>query len=191
MSSAVDIANQALLMLGSLPIISFDDETVEASACKTLYPTAKKQILRSYPWRCATKYSRLAKLAEVPIDPNWKYAFAIPDDSLRILKITETGQYGTSDLKWTVEGKKVLTQVDNVAAQHIFEVSEPRMDVHVEMALVARMAVDLAYTLTASNSREAQMASLYEQKLNEARVTDRQEASHEKFKITTLDRVRR
>ena len=177
-------------MLGSLPIISFDDESVEASACKTLYPTAKKQILRSFPWRCATKVERLAKLATEPVDPKWEYLFAQPDNALRILRIF-VGDDINSDTAWEVQGQNILTREDGALCQFIFEVPEPQLDVHVEMALVARLATDLSYTLTASQNREASMYQLAQEKLNEARITDRQEASHTGFRIDKLDRVRR
>jgi hypothetical protein len=190
MSSSVDICNQALLMLGSLPIISFDDESVEASTCKTLYPTAKKQVLRSFPWRCATKTERLARLSKTPENPDWQYMFAQPDDALRILRVVQVGDLG-GEIAWVVEGQNVLTNHANIVAEVIWNLSEPQLDVHVEMALVARLAMDLSYTLTASQNREASLYQLYNEKLNEARITDRQEASHRKFRIDTLDRVRR
>jgi hypothetical protein len=191
MSSSVDICNQALLMLGSLPIISFDDESVEASACKTLYPTAKKQLLRSYPWRCATTVEKLAQLAEEPTDPAWRYAFAVPENTVRTIEILGLGHPQGPPIPWVLEGKKILSNNENIAARIIKEISEPDLDVHVEMALVARMALDLSYTLTASQNRETSLYQQYMEKLNEARTTDRQEASHKKFRIDTLDRVRR
>ena len=194
MSSAVDICNQALLMLGSLPIISFDDETVESSSCKTLYPTAKAQVLRSYPWRCATVVETLALRAESPVDPSWQYSFAIPDDSLRVLEIlqvTDSNKTVAYRPPWAVEGKSLMCNDTNIAARYIKNIAEPQLDVHVEMALVGRIAVDLSYTLTASSSREAQLQQMFDLKLNEARITDRQEASHTSFKINKLDAVRR
>ena len=62
MSSQVDIANQALIQLGALPIVSFMDESVEAQAVRVVYDPAKQQILRSYDWNCAAKSASLANL---------------------------------------------------------------------------------------------------------------------------------
>ena len=190
MSSSVDISNQALLMLGAQPIVSFDDQTVEANALQVLYEPAKAQVLRSYPWRCATKNATLAQLAGDPIPPEWSYAFALPDDSLRILGVYSLDQV-RSEAAWTLEGRSILTRQANVAARYVYDIEEPLLDGHVEMALAAKLALDLSYTLTGSNNRETAMYQLYDQKLNEARVTDRQEASHRKFRIEQLDTVRR
>ena len=191
MSSKVEIVNQALLMLGALPIISFDDESVEAAACKTLYPTAKKQTLRSYPWRCATKSASLAQLVDEPIQPEWKFLYALPDNCLRVISVFNEADLYINEVAWEVQGKRLLTRSDNIAITYIVDLTEQQLDVHVEMALVARVAVDLSYTLTASSGREAALYQQYQEKLNEARVTDRQEASHANIRIDTLDRVRR
>ena len=191
MSSAVDIANQSLLQLGSSQIISFDDESVEASACKALYPVAKKQVLRSYPWRCATRVETLALSSTTPVDPTWSYQYAVPSDSLRILEAMVVSDEGYFSPNWVIEGGFIMTSQKNIAARFIKNIPEPELDVHVEMALAAKLAMDLSYSLTASQSREASLYQMYETKLNEARITDRSEGSHKKFKITTLDIVRR
>lgn len=191
MSSPVDLSNQALLMLGASPIVSFSDGTVEANALSVIYTPAKHQVLRSYPWRCATKTVKLAQLADAPVDPRWQFAFAVPEKSLRIIDIIVAQNQFARKPEWTVEGKTVLTDIDNVVANYIEDLDEPLMDVHVQMALVAKLAADLSYTLTASNTRVGDLHTLYEQKLNEARTTDRQEATHKVFKITGLATVRR
>jgi hypothetical protein len=191
MSSAVDIVNQALLQLGSTQIISFDDELVEASAAKALYPTAKKQVLRSYPWRCATANERLALSAKAPIDPAWEYQHAIPDDSIRIIQVMSVADSVGFHPSWVIEGEFIMSNEKNISAKYIRNISEPKLDAHVEMAIIARVAFDMCYTLTASQSLQTSLYQLYEAKLNEARITDRQEGSHKKFQIDALDVVRR
>jgi hypothetical protein len=191
MSSSVDIANQALLMLGAAPVVSFDDGTVEAGALQVIYEPAKKQVLRSYPWRCATRTETLAQLVDQPVDPRWDFQFSIPDKCLRVLDVVIADNKFGRNLAWTIEGKRVLANFENIAANYILDIEEPEMDVHVEMAVAAKVAADLSYTLTASNSRVGDLHTLYEQKLNEARTTDRQEASHKVFNIDQLAYVRR
>jgi hypothetical protein len=190
MSSAVDIANQALLMLGARPIVSFEDDTTEANALKVLYPASKGQVLRAYPWRCATKTATLATLADPPVNTEWTHAQAVPEDSIRIIRVIEAAYPNNPSPDWTVEGRTVLTKIANVVCEYIYDVPEPQMDFHVQMALAAKVAVDLSYTLTASGPRESQLAQMFEAKLEEARTTDRQEASHKTFTIDQLTTVR-
>jgi hypothetical protein len=190
MSSAVDISNQALVMLGASPIVSFEDKTIEANALKVVYGPAKEQILRSYPWRCAMKTATLAQLEDAPISPDWAFAWAWPEDAIRIVRIFE-GQYPHNEWpEWEVRGRHIYTKRAGVIAEYVYDVPEPYLDAHVEMALAAKIAVDLSYTLTASNAREQGLNSLFQLKIQEARTTDRQEASHKRFYIDKLSRVR-
>lgn len=190
MSSKVDIVNQGLVLLGARPVISLDDESTEAAVAKVLYEPAKRQVLRDYPWRCATKVATLATLAEKPIDPNYHYQHAWPADCLRVLNIIELGYPNNPDPEWVVEDSKILTVKNNIAARYIYEISEPQMDAMFEKALAVKMALDMCYSLTASNQRETQLAGMYAGNLEEARIVDRQEGSHKTFSIDQLTRVR-
>ena len=177
-------------MLVAKPIDSFYDGQVEANALQVLYGPAKGQVLRSYPWRCASKTVTLATLADQPVNPDWAFAHAWPEDAIRIVKVFELQYPHNPEPEWVVEGRTILTKTDNVAAQYIYDTPEPHLDVHVEMALAAKLALDMSYTLTASNTRESNLYSMFQEKMQEARTTDRQEGSHVKFRIDTLSRVR-
>ena len=178
-------------MLGANPIVSFEDQSVEANALNTVYEPAKSQVLRSYPWRCATKSATLAELADAPVNPLYDYAFAWPDDAIRILQIRIAGDQYKNDFMWETEGRTVLANYQGLMASYIYDIPEPQLDAHIEMALAAKLASDLCYTLTGSNSREGTLYQLFGEKLNEARTTDRQEASHKVFIIDNLQQVRR
>lgn len=193
MSSKVAIYNQALLLIGAEPIVNFSAEpgaTVEEMVGATMYEPIKSQLLRSYPWRCATKTARLARLADAPVDPNWNIAFAWPNDAIRILSVMPADSRSYAETAWEVEGQTVLTIEDNMVAKYIYDIPEPQLDAHVEMALVAQLAMDTAYAFTAAQGRESALAQMYANKLSEARTTDRQESSHKKFRTDTLTAVR-
>ena len=108
MSSQVDIANQALMMLGASPIVSFDDGSTEAVAVNTLYKPAKSQVLRSYPWRCATSAATLALLEDPPVNPMYEYAYAWPENAIRILDIKQALNFSARALRWVTQGRTVL-----------------------------------------------------------------------------------
>lgn len=190
MPSAIDISNQALVLLGALPIVSFDDETTEANVLSIMYETSKAQFLRDYPWRAATKYATLAKSVDKPLDPDWDWIFAWPDDAVRILKIVGANYPNDPMPGFKSVGQEIYTRTDGVAAEYIYDIPEPEMDALMSGALADRLAMDLSYTITGSNTRESNMAGRYERKLEEARIVDRQEASHVTFRISTLTDVR-
>ena len=188
MSSAVDIANQALLMLGAKPVISFDDDTPEAAALKTLYTPTKRMLLRMYDWNCSIRTVTVARLNEDHL--NWDFVHAIPDNCLRVIEVINQSNYGFRSEDWDIEGKKILSNNAEPIIRGTFVISEPEMDSHVERALVMAVARDLAYAITADNAREGSMDALFEKALMEARTTDAQERSHKVIRIDKLDALR-
>src|SRR6185312_15087672 len=100
MPSDTDIANQALIMLGSAPINSLNDSSNQGISVKTLYYAARDGLLREIPWNFARKQVALSQLAAVPINldilPNvsgpgnivYTGAFALPLDFLRMYRFS-------------------------------------------------------------------------------------------------------
>ena len=194
MSSAVDIYNQALLMIGENPIVNFDSTDDATNAQKVgaiMYGPIKEQVLRSYPWRSAYKQATLAQLADKPIDPQWDFAFAWPEDALRIVGLVSTTYPHREVITWEVQGRTILTRSQSsVVARYIYDVPEPQMDALLEEALAAKLAMDICYTFNASPERYGQLSNMFAAKLSEARTVDRQEGSHKTFRTDQLTAVR-
>ncbi len=101
MASDVDIANTALGHLGAraqISSISPPDGTVEAGYCARFYPIARRELLEAYPWPFATTR---VQLAEVP-NPSttWGYAYALPSDCLKPLRVLSLQDVATANLLW-------------------------------------------------------------------------------------------
>lgn len=92
MASIVDICNTALAHLGSDAVISAidpPDGSTEAGYCKRFYPIARRRLIESFAWPFATKR---VLLAEVTNDSDvWAYAYAVPADCLRPIRILTAG----------------------------------------------------------------------------------------------------
>ena len=194
MSSSVDIANQALMMVGSKPIVSFEDNTTEANIMATAYQQTKASVLRMHEWGCSTKVETLALLEAAPTDTYWHYAYAMPKQAIRITDVFTNGIDYYNRREWQVEvqdeSKVIVSRIPNAIARFTYDVPESRLDAHVEALLVARLAFDFAYALTGSNTRESNLGSIYMERLKEARTTDNLEGSHTGFRIDTLQNVR-
>ena len=61
MPSNIDIASNALILIGDNPINSFDEPGAGAQAAAALYPETKKRLLSEHPWGFALKQQRLNK----------------------------------------------------------------------------------------------------------------------------------
>jgi hypothetical protein len=193
MSSKVDIANQALTRLGANRIISFDDDTTEADVMNVTYEPTKRAFLRSYPWNCASRRAKLAQLAEPPVN-EYKYAFALPEDSIKIYDVF-AGDYllvreGSERSEFRIEGKKLLTNHTNIIVLYTYDINESLMDAHVERAFVAKLAADCCYPIQGSPGNQQTWIQLAELEMVEARTTDNLESGTEIFTTSRLNNVR-
>lgn len=83
----VDICSQALALIRANSISSFQEDSEEAKTCSLLYDSFVKDIFSRYPWSFATKIQVLSRLAIDPEDTKYKYAYAMPNDWLRVLAV--------------------------------------------------------------------------------------------------------
>lgn len=88
MASIVQICNMALSHIGAGPLISSispPDGSVEAGYCATFYDIARTELLEPGTWSFALKRATLAPVTNA--SEVWTYAYALPSDCLRALRI--------------------------------------------------------------------------------------------------------
>ncbi|MAN64596.1 MAG: hypothetical protein CMI60_21915 [Parvibaculum sp.] len=166
----VSISNRALTLLGAQPITSLADDTKEARACNRMYEQSRNQVLRGHPWNFAVKRVALAADTTAPVY-EYTNAFTWPSDCLRVVEVDTTEN-------WIIEGRKI---VSNAAAPlnivYVSEVEDPTLfDALFAETFALRLAADIAYEITASQTVLSNMETLYTTKLAEARRVDAQEA---------------
>jgi len=102
-SSWVDVANSALVKIGTGIISGFNDLNKAEKLTKVRYPFARDVVLRMHPWNCATNRVTSAPLTS-PVPPfEYDYYHAQPADCLRILNI------GPDGVDYKVEGRMIAT----------------------------------------------------------------------------------
>ena len=92
MASKIEIYNMALMHVGSTSkVASVDEQSMEAIACGTFYPTALDALLayKSADWGFATKSVVLADIGNPPT--NWMFRYAYPNDCVRAVGIVIPG----------------------------------------------------------------------------------------------------
>ena len=190
MSSQVDLANEALLLLGANTITSFTDNDSNAVLVNRFFPSERDAVLRSHRWNCAITTKNLASLAETPL-MDWEYKFTLPPDPycLRILDVrTVTGDI---KLEHEVQGRQLLTEeaaVDITYVQRLEDISQ--FDSLLYQALVFRMAWKLAFPIMRSHTVMGQMGQMYEAVVREARTIDSQEGTPETIETHTITELR-
>ena len=169
----VSISNRALTLLGAQPITSLEDDTKEARAANRMYLQSRDQVLRGHPWNFAMKRAALAANTTAPVF-EYTNAYDWPADCLRIVEVDTTE-------KWIIEGRQIVT--DDGAPLNIVYVSQvtdpTKFDALFVETYALRLAADIAYDITASQTVMSNMEELYARKLPEARLIDAQEAQPE------------
>lgn len=110
MTSAVDIANNALANIGARSTIaSLTEDSNEARAVNLQYPDTLQKLLRAAPWNFARKFINMSLLKALPgtpentatpadgywhesyPPPGWLYSYAYPSDALMVRYIMGQG----------------------------------------------------------------------------------------------------
>ena len=190
MGSKVDLANEALLLLGANTITSFTDNDSNAVLVNRFYDSERDALLRSHRWNCAITTANLASLVCTPLI-DWKYKFTLPTDPycLRVLDVrTVTGDI---KLDFEIQGRELLTEESTIDITYIQRLEDAtHFDALFYQALVYRLAWKLAYPIARSTTILQQMAQLYDAIVREARTADSQEGTPEVIEADTLTDVR-
>lgn len=92
-SSVIDICNLALSRLGDRAnVVSIDppEGSAQADHCARFYPIARDVALEAHAWGFNTVRVTNAAVLVNP-QPGWRFAYAKPDDCLKVLKVIRGG----------------------------------------------------------------------------------------------------
>ncbi|CUW40254.1 protein of unknown function [Magnetospirillum sp. XM-1] len=138
---AIDICNQASILVGCNPITSFTEGTTEALVAAAIYDTTVEAALASYPWRFATTQVALMKLSAAPVDVSYSYAYQQPSDLVLPVRCTWGGNLVTYDRV----GQTIVCNSDNsggtdVVLTYIRRVSEDQWLPHFKQGVLFDLA---------------------------------------------------
>lgn len=188
MTTSIDIANRALILLGGREITSFIENTNEAKIAKNLYLSTRDYVLRAYPWASLKKRIALPELADKPVN-GFLHQYQLPEDCLRVLEVHSSRKVNSQ--RWEVNGQMVLTDDKPVSIVYLSSnVPEQEYSRQLVQALVYRLASEMAYPMTGNTSAQGNFAALFSQVLDEARTTDALEQSQRPIGPHNFEMVR-
>ena len=178
MASIVDIANNALNILGASTISSLTEDTKNARICNQRFENVRNRVFRGHPWNCLIKRVQLAQNSTAPVI-EYTYAYALPSDFLRCLKIHNgTTDSVASNLDFKVEGKNIVTDEATVYLVYIAKDTDPNnYDSYLYEVLGYQLAADIAYGITNNATLAKNLLVDADEKLREARFVDATENS--------------
>ena len=168
MASDIDIASNALLLIGDNPISSFTEPGAGATAAANLYADTYTRLLSMHPWTFALKEQELSKLSQVP-DPltNFNSAFQIPSDHIRTWAILPHSNY-------IVVGDLIYSNQNKLLMRYVFKVAESELPPHFTKSLEYSLAADFAQLVTESTTKSQFFEAKFKDQLASAMAIDSQ-----------------
>lgn len=183
MASDVEICNLALAHLGddaTVASISPPEGSAQAEHCARFYPKARDSLLELHDWKFALRRAVLA-----PLDVatwNWSFAYALPNNSLRIVSILPSSapasiQSEPFEILSADNGALMaLTHLENATAYYTARVTDPSKFSPLFIdALAWLLASSLAGPAIKGDAGAAMARSCYQSfllVLSQARVSD-------------------
>lgn len=175
MATSIDMASNALVLIGDDPISSFDDGGAGAQAAANLYQDTYKSVLAGHPWTFALKEQTLSKLSQSPdLLTNYKNAFQLPADLIRIWKMMSHSNYD-------VVGLLVYSNEETLLCRYIYNVDEVALPPHVVKAVEYKLASEFAMLVTEDINKAEYYERKYLKQVALARSIDSQ--GHPQVKI--------
>lgn len=168
MASDIDIASNALILIGDNPISSFTEPGAGAEAAANLYPSTKVQLLSEHPWTFALKEQKLNRLSAAPDKlTNWQYAYQNPTDLIRYWSVMPWANY-------EMVGSLLYSNQNELLARYIYDVAETALPPHFQKALEYKLASDFALLVTEDKSKAELYDKKYRVAIGQARGIDSQ-----------------
>lgn len=174
--SKVAIVNMALLKLGEPPIQSLQDNVKAARLASQVYDPVLDQELARHFWRFAIARKLIDEAVNDEPRGPFQYAYSLPADWLTTVWIgdlpTGTLPVPVDDVpEWSHEGRYILTnEAAPISLLYVRRVQDPTL-FHAQFAELfsARLAMEMADSLTNSTTKWQKCRTLYKDALAEAR----------------------
>lgn len=184
--SPVYICSAALNKLGADAIISLSDTSRRAVICNRMWPIVRDAVLASRNWGVTFQRAALTKDNDAPVY-DYLARYRVPADMFLLLS-TDLPQ----DARYVIEGDFILCDYDTLNILYIKDTQDSSTyGPLLTEALVAKMAAEIAYTITGNTAIENAMKEEADKKLQNASTRESQQRSTVAFSDNLYVRVRR
>lgn len=187
--SKIDVANEALGMVGADRIAAFDDGSAEGEQVSAHYETLVGKALLTpggapFRWSFATRQEPLTLLSDPP-EARWTHAYQMPVDCLRLHAVTQH--------RWPIEfathGDRILTDTAGpLVADYTVRAAEEEWPLDFLAAVVGELAARLAMSLNENADLAANIARGIDWR--GVRAGDSQARSSRRLRATRLTSAR-
>lgn len=168
MATETDIVNQGLLLLGASQIGSLSESSPNAIAANLIYADTRDALIRTYMWKFAIRRVQLNASGTPPIFGR-SNAYDLPSDYLALLP--PYPEDNLEQLDWIVENGQIVTDCSEpLDVRYIAQVTDTtKFDPLFRKALSAALALELAEQITQSNTKIANISTIFSNVVRDAR----------------------
>jgi hypothetical protein len=188
-NSALDVASNALFLMGADSISSFTEATPEAKVANALYEDIVQSSFASHRWRFATRQATLTRLDAKPTG-RWDAAYHIPSSVVTVTAVT----VNEMPIEYDVYQNKINCdegESSTLIMDYVERVSETDWPSYFTTAVEFSLASTFAITL----ARDASLAQLMDAKAQQlfikARNIDSQQQTTRKLNTSRFIAQRR
>jgi len=167
MASDIDIASNALQMIGAGSINSFDEPGAGAAVAKALYEPLLEAMLTETYWRFAIKKQKLNLLSQSPLN-EWKYAYQLPTDNLKVERVYNVKRY-------QVFRDLIYTDILDIDIDYVYRVETSLLPAYFVHALTYKLASEFALSVTDNNTKNQTYEAKYREAMGKAFAADAQQ----------------
>ena len=178
-SSALEITNRGLILVGASTISAFTEDSEEGRVSTALYEDTIQTLLCSARWRFATKQVALNQSGSDPL-ARYEHKYQLPSDYLMLHAITVNDLI----LEYNVYGDEVYadsTSTDSLIADYTFRQSEANFPSYFILLAEHKLATIFATAL----ARDENLAALFENQtdklMQQAKTLDAQQQTTRKL----------
>lgn len=152
MTTNIEIASQAMLLLRANTISSFNDDTNEAQILNTLYDDFVEGILSIYPWTFATKKRQLNQDSTAPIG-EYTYSHIIPAECKLLWALFSNNNVGSVpvndyDIYGVEGGRRVYSNYSALYADYTVYTDENNWPPYFKQFAIHALAAHTAVAIT-------------------------------------------
>lgn len=136
----IKICSAASILVGGLPIQTFDEGTVESLTADSMYDDCYEDLLRYRPWTFAREYHTPVKVNKVS-KAGYKHVYLIPNTVITVMDIGVNAPF-------KLVGKNELhTDVENPRVRVVVKPQETDLPADFLLALKYKLAKDFAIVI--------------------------------------------
>lgn len=185
----IEICGMALGFAKTKGIVSFDDDTAQARACKAFYGPIRDLVLEDRVWTFARRQYVLDAPDLAP--PAFKYArrFGLPAEIIRVHRVYDADM--DPDIDWELHGRFILTGEKKLYATAVRREEDASLYTPgFCLALALRLGTILAIPFAENRQLKADLWDEYKVVIKEASGADGSQGRGEAVEVDFLKRAR-